>query len=326
MSKLNKEQTIKLFTTICESRAFQETLTNNGFPGYLDYGEEAITAGTLAAINDDDYVNNYFRGDGVALRYRGIVSLDDEMAWWFGKQTDGRPLTSLVPTNWSQPDKAVIGATSSCLGGDADLMLGVALAQKLKKTGKIVAFITGDGTLAKGNYHEVFTMASLFKLPILFIIRANGWAMSTSIEKSVAFKKVSDMAAGYQIPSAIIDGNDAFAVYNKVSEAAEYVRSGNGPYFIEATTYRMAPHSSHDEDDYRPAEDKIHWAAKDPILLMQRIMTGLGYDGAELENIKSAAKAAAESAYEKCAELPSADVNEVLDKEIATVNLLWGRK
>jgi len=314
-----------IFKTICESRYFQETLTSNDFGGYLDYGEEAITAGSLAAINEDDYVNNYFRGDGVALRYRGAVSLEDEMAWWFGKKSEGRPVTSLVPTNWSALDKAVIGATSSCLGGDADLLMGVALAQKLKKTGKIVTFITGDGTLAKGNYHEVFTMSSLFKLPIIFVIRANGWAMSTSIEKSVAFKRASDMASVYQIPSSIIDGNDALAVRDAVRKAADYARAGNGPVLVEAMTYRMAPHSSHDEDDYRPAEDKKHWAAKDPILVMERILLEFGVSGSEVDSIKNDARKAVERAFEKCKSLPSADISEVLEKEKSVVNHMWGR-
>jgi pyruvate dehydrogenase E1 component alpha subunit len=200
------------------------------------------------------------------------------------------------------------------------------LAQKLKKTGRVVTFITGDGTLAKGNYHEVFTTAALFKLPIIFVIRANGWAMSTSIEKSVAFKRVSDMAAAYQIPASIIDGNDALAVRDEVKKAADYARGGNGPVFIEATTYRMAAHSSRDEDDYRPAEDKQLWAAKDPILLMERIMLRFGFEQAEIDAIENDTRKRVADAFEKCKALPSADINEVLEKEKSVVNHIWGRK
>lgn len=326
MAYVTTDELKSMFKTICESRYFQETLASNKFGGYLDSGEEAITAGTLAAIRDDDYINNYFRGDGMALRYRGVISLEDEMAWWFKKQSPGKPITSLVPTNFSALDKGIVGATSSCLGGDADLMMGIALAQKLKKTGKVVAFVTGDGTLGKGNYHETFTMASLFKLPIVFVIRSNGWAMSTTVERSVAFRRVSDLANAYQMREEIVDGNDVLAVRDTVRQAAEYARQGNGPVIVEAKTYRMAAHSSNDEDDYRPAEIKQHWAAKDPLLVMERIMQEFNIPEAEISSIKDQAKKSVADAFEKCQSYPGADVSLVLEKEIATVNHMWGRE
>ena len=316
----------KMYQTICESRFFQKTLTAANFGGYMDSGEEAITAGVLAGINDDDIINNYFRGDGMALRYRGGIKLEDQMAWWFGKQSAGRPVTSLVPTNFTDMSKGVIGATSSCLGGDADLMMGIALAQKMKKTGKIVAFVTGDGTLGKGNYHETFTMASLFKLPILFVIRSNGWAMSTSVERSCAFKRVSDLAQAYQIPCETVDGNDVLAVRNAIAEAADFARSGNGPMIIECKTYRMAAHSSNDEDDYRPVEIKQHWAAKDPLTVMENIMRQFGISEEEIDAIKADAIARVDAAFEACKDAPMADVSLVIDKMKSTVNHMWGRE
>lgn len=316
----------ELYRMLCESRYFQMTLTAANFGGYMDTGEEAITAGVLAAIRADDIINNYFRGDGMALRCRGAISLEDQMAWWFGKQSPGRPVTSLVPTNYTDMEHGVIGATSSCLGGDADLMMGIALAQKMKKTGKIVAFVTGDGTLGKGNYHETFTMASLFQLPILFVIRSNGWAMSTPVERSVAFRCMADMARAYQIPFESVDGNDALAVRNTVRQAAEAVRAGGGPVIIEARTYRMAAHSSNDEDDYRPAEVKKHWAAKDPLTVMESIMKQFGVPQEEADAIKNDAIARVDAAFERCRDYPMADVGQVIEQMRATVDHMWGRE
>lgn len=315
-----------LFELICESRNFQKTLSDADFGGYMDTGEEAITAGTLFALKDTDYINNYFRGDGMALRYRGAISLEDEMAWWFGKQSPGRPITSLVPTNYTSFEKRIIGATSSCLGGDADLYMGIALAQKLQKTGDVVAFVTGDGTLGKGNYHETFTMASLFKLPIIFVIRSNGWAMSTPVEGSVAFRHVSDMAAAYQIHDDICDGNDALAVCETVERAAEYCRAGNGPVIIEAKTYRMSPHSSHDEDDYRPMEIRTHWRAKDPVTVMGNILKEFGVAEEEINAIKEDTQKRVADAFAACEGYPAFDVSQVLAKEKATVDHMWGRE
>ncbi|MBE6017662.1 MAG: thiamine pyrophosphate-dependent dehydrogenase E1 component subunit alpha [Lachnospiraceae bacterium] len=315
-----------LFELICESRYFQETLSAADFGGYMDTGEEAITAGVLFALKDDDYINNYFRGDGMALRYRGAISLEDEMAWWFGKQSPNRPVTSLVPTNYTSFEKKIIGATSSCLGGDADLYMGIAMAQKMKKTGNVVAFVTGDGTLGKGNYHETFTMASLFKLPIIFVIRSNGWAMSTPVEGSVAFRHVSDLAHAYQIMDDVVDGNDALAVMEAVEKACEYARSGKGPVIIEAKTYRMSPHSSHDEDDYRPACIRTHWRAKDPVTVMGRILAEFGVSQEEITSIEEATKTRVAKAFDACSNYPAFDVNLVLEKEIATVNHMWGKE
>ena len=244
----------------------------------------------------------------------------------FGKQSAGRPVTSLVPTNYTDLSRGVIGATSSCLGGDADLMMGIALAQKMKKTGKIVAFVTGDGTLGKGNYHETFTMASLFKLPIIFVIRSNGWAMSTPVEGSVAFRHVSDMAAAYQIHDDICDGNDALAVCETVERAAEYCRAGNGPVIIEAKTYRMSPHSSHDEDDYRPAYIRTHWRAKDPVTVMGNILKEFGVAEEEINAIKEDTQKRVADAFAACEGYPAFDVSQVLAKEKATVDHMWGRE
>ncbi|MCD8330912.1 MAG: thiamine pyrophosphate-dependent dehydrogenase E1 component subunit alpha, partial [Oscillospiraceae bacterium] len=304
----------------------QYLVLSKEIPYYIYSEKEAITAGVLAAIRDDDIINNYFRGDGMALRVRGAVTLEDQMAWWFGKQSPGRPVTSLVPTNYTALDKGVIGATSSCLGGDADLMMGIALAQKMKKTGKIVAFVTGDGTLGKGNYHETFTMASLFKLPILFVIRANGWAMSTSVERSVAFRRVSDMAQAYQIPAETVDGNDVLAVRNMVRIAAEFARSGGGPVIIEAKTYRMAAHSSHDEDDYRPIEEKKHWAAKDPLLVMERIMQEFDIPQTDINAIRNDSISRVNAAFERCKNAPPAEIGPVIAQQEAIVNHMWGRE
>lgn len=326
MEYVSTDELKGMYRTLCESRYFQKTLTAANFGGYMDSGEEAITAGVLAAIREDDIINNYFRGDGMALRYRGAIALEDQMAWWFGKQSPGRPVTSLVPTNYTAMDRGVIGATSSCLGGDADLMMGIALAQKMKKTGKIVAFVTGDGTLGKGNYHETFTMASLFKLPILFVIRSNGWAMSTPVEGSVAFRRVSDMAQAYQIPCETVDGNDVLAVRNAVREAAAFAREGNGPVIIEAKTYRMAAHSSNDEDDYRPAEVKKHWAGKDPLTVMENIMKQFDIAQDEIDAVKNDAIARVDAAFEQCRDYPMADVGLVIEKMQATVNHMWGKE
>lgn len=200
------------------------------------------------------------------------------------------------------------------------------IAERAASADKTVAFVTGDGALGKGNYHETFTMASLFQLPILFVIRSNGWAMSTPVERSVAFRCMADMARAYQIPFESVDGNDVLAVRNTVRQAAEAVRAGGGPGIIEARTYRMAAHSSNDEDDYRPAEVKKHWAAKDPLTVMESIMKQFGVPQEEADAIKNDAIARVDAAFERCRDYSMADVGQVIEQMRATVDHMWGRE
>jgi len=325
MGNIGKDEVRHIFEMLCESRYFQEELKRNDIGGYYDIGEEAITIGALAALEKDDKVSTYFRGEAAALRIKSALSLDEMMAWWMMKKSSGHPVTNVLPSLWTDVEHGVIGTTSSCIGGDMDVCCGVALAQKLLKTDRVVLLIIGDGAASKGNFHEMLNFASLQKMPLIVLVRANSWAMSTPSEQNIAVKNVSQMVGSYNIPSEIIDGNDALSVRDEVKKAADWARNGKGPYLIEATTYRMVGHSSHDEDDYRSIEILNSWTKKDPIVKMEKHMTQSGFSATEIEKIKENTKQAVVNAYERAKVLPDQDIEEVMKLHETVVNHMWER-
>lgn len=325
MCSIGDERIRSIYKAMCESRFFQEKMRENNLGGYFDIGEEAITAGALAAVGSDDLVSTYFRGEGITLRTKCKLPLKELMAWWMNKRSEGHPVTNVVPTLWTDVAHGLIGTTSSCLGGDMDVCCGAALAQKLQKTGRVVVLVMGDGAAGKGNFHEVMNFAALQKLPLILLVRANGWAMSSSTEESVAADHVSDLAAAYHIPSVVTDGNDAVAVYSEVLKAAEWTRAGKGPYMVECTTYRMAAHSSHDEDDYRDPEVLRAWQKKDPLLKLETRMGDMGIPEGDIAQIRETAAREVAEAFAFASALPDQDVDEVIARHIEVVNDMWGR-
>jgi TPP-dependent pyruvate/acetoin dehydrogenase alpha subunit len=134
------------------------------------------------------------------------------------------------------------------------------------------------------------------------------------------------MAEAYRIPSVITDGNDALSVYREIKKAADWARSGKGPYLVEATTYRMVGHSAHDEDDYRSLEVLGEWKKKDPILKMEQHLREYGISEAESEAIKNKVKQEVANAYEKAAALPKTDIGDVRKIHESIVERMWGRQ
>lgn len=322
---MNKETALDIYRMMCESRRFQQILKETDVGGYLDIGEEAINIGALVALDKSDIVGSYFRGEAIPLRYKGFVDMEGHMAWWFRRKGAGNPETNVLPSLWTEPACGFIGPASSCLGGDMDLLCGAALAQKLQRSGKVVIMFVGDGAVAKGNFHEVMTFAALHKLPLIVMIRNNGWAMSTPTSESIAVENIAEMAPAYAMPAEVVDGNDAEAVYNAVQKAAEYAREGKGPYMIEAKTYRMVGHSSHDEDDYRSEKVMEEWKKKDPIMNMEGHLKTLGVTEEEIADICKQAQESVQSAYEKVMTLPPIELGDVRQEHIDVVKRMWGR-
>lgn len=325
MENIGKDGMKKLFVELCEDRSVQEILKENNLGGYFDIGEEAVTVGSLAAMQDDDFVNVYFRGDAAVLRLKGAVTLEDQVAWWLRRKGSTNPITNVVPTGWLDPSRGLIGTTSSCLGGDVDVCCGVALAQKLQKTGRVMVLLIGEGATGKGNFHESLNFASILKMPFVIVVRENGWAMSSPKEDCIAAEHVSQMANSYNIPSVITDGNDVLSVRKEVEKALEWARAGKGPYMVEAKTYRMGGHSIRDEDDYRSIEILNEWKKKDPLLKMEKQMLENGFSAAEIEEIRNKVRKAVSDAYARAQTLPQQEIDEVLETHQAVVNRMWGR-
>ena len=153
-------------------------------------------------------------------------------------------------------------------------------------------------------------MASIWKLPVIYLCENNAYAMSMSIKKAINIEHISDRAAAYGMPGVTVDGNSVIQVYEAMKSAAEYTRSGKGPYLVEVETYRWKGHSKSDKQAYRTRDEVKQWMAKDPILQFAKL-AGLSND--ELELQKSAAKEKIKKAVEFAEASPEPNVEDILE-------------
>jgi TPP-dependent pyruvate/acetoin dehydrogenase alpha subunit len=153
---------------------------------------------------------------------------------------------------------------------------GTAFAQKYRKRDAVTVVSFGDGTSNRGDFHEAINMGAVWKLPIVYVIQNNHYAISLPIERATAARALVDRAAGYGIPGVAVDGNDVLAVHAAVQEAVRSARAGLGPTLIEAETFRMRGHYAADTQAYRPTAEVEEWKGRDPI---QRLEGRLAANG-----------------------------------------------
>jgi pyruvate dehydrogenase E1 component alpha subunit len=158
----------------------------------------------------------------------------------------------------------ILGA-NGVVGGGIPIATGAGLSIKMKGTKQVVICFFGDGAVNQGSFHESLNLASIWNLPVIYIIENNLYGMSMAVNKAVKIDRLADRAKAYNIPGIVMDGNDVIAVYDAVSEAVEKVRNGEGPILIESLTYRWRGHSRSDARAYRTREEEAEWREKCPI-------------------------------------------------------------
>jgi pyruvate dehydrogenase E1 component alpha subunit len=151
------------------------------------------------------------------------------------------------------------------VGAGIPIATGAALASKRRKDGKVTVCFFGDGAVNVGPFHESLNMASIWKLPVVYVCENNQYAMSTSVQKATAVRDIAVRGQSYDMPGVVVDGNDVIAVFETVSEAVNRARRGDGPTLVESKTYRFFGHSKSDPRVYRSREEEQMWMAKDPI-------------------------------------------------------------
>ena len=154
---------------------------------------------------------------------------------------------------------------NAIVGGHLPVAVGLALADQMLGRGNVTACYFGDGVVAEGDFHESMNLAALWKLPVLFLCENNQYAMGTAIGRHQSQTDIHLKAAGYAIPAAQVDGMDVLAVADAAKEGIDHVRSGAGPYLLEAMTYRFRAHSMYDAELYRTKEEVDVWKKRDPI-------------------------------------------------------------
>jgi len=305
---VEKEKLIWMYRTMVRNREFEERVAQEfaagKVPGFvhLSQGQEAIAAGAMAAIKEDDYIITTHRGHGELLAKGGRP--DQMMAEIYGKKT-GIMKGKGGSMHFADPLIGDIGA-DGVLGTGPVMSCGVGLSSKLQKDGRVTICFFGDGQINTGRFHEAVNLASCWKLPVVYLCENNRWAESTSIYDSTNLTRLTDRAVAYNIPGVAIDGNDVLAVYETVVEVVTRARKGEGPTFIEAKTCRWRGHFEGDTQSYRTKEELDECRKNDPIprfkkkLLEMRVLTEEEVERIHqeaVEEINDAARFAEESPY-----------------------------
>lgn len=261
---------------------------------HFSVGEEAANVGAIAAIGQQDFITSNHRGHGQSIAME--IDLNGMMAEIMGKAT-GTCKGKGGSMHIADLDNGNLGA-NGIVGGGMGMAIGAALTQKMKNTGKIVLCCFGDGACNEGTFHETLNLASIWKLPVIFYSINNFYGISTPIKNVINIDYNYQRASAYGIPGHFIeDGNDVVAVYEKMQEAVEYVRNGNGPVLVESVTYRWFGHSTSDPGKYRTKEEVDSWKKKDPILKFRSYLVDNNLATAqELDELDVLSKTAVEDA------------------------------
>ena len=253
---------IRRFEEKCAELYTQEKI--RGFL-HLYIGEEAVAVGAMQALGPSDSVVATYREHGHALA-RG-VSASAIMAEMFGKQegcSRGRGGSMHL-----FDAKARLYGGNAIVGGGLPLAVGLALADKMQGRSNVSACFFGEGAAAEGGFHESLNLAALWRLPVLFVCENNLYAMGTALGLSESETDISKKAAAYRMPSQAVDGMNVVDVEAAARRAAEAIRAGQGPQFLECRTYRFRAHSMFDAQLYRDKHEIERWKERDPITLFR---------------------------------------------------------
>lgn len=278
-SSLDEETARRIYRAMLYTRVLDERMMAAQRQGRLSFymqctGEEAAVIGSTAALKDDDMILAQYREQG-ALAYRGFTT-DEFMDQLFGNERDpahGRQMSIHYGS------RALHYQTiSSPLATQIPQAVGYAYGQKLAGTGNCTLTIFGEGAASEGDFHAALNMAAVHKVPVIFVCRNNGYAISTPVTEQFAGDGIAARAFGYRMQSIRVDGNDILAVFEATREARRLAVEHNEPVLIEAMTYRLAAHSSSDDPSgYRSKKEEEAWRSKDPLVRMQRWLLDRGW-------------------------------------------------
>ena len=268
--KLKNTDLIRLYETMLTIRRFEERVVDmfarGQVPGltHAYIGEEAIAAGVCDALRKDDYITSTHRGHGHVIA-RG-ADLKRMMAELCGKKT-GYCKGKGGSMHIADMSIGILGA-NGIVGGGLPITAGAALSAKRRGTDQVAVSFFGDAASNTGSFHESLNLASVWKLPVLFVCENNLYGISVSQAKHQAIQDIADRAAAYGMAGVVVDGMDVIAVHQAAVDAVDRARSGQGPTLLECKTYRYRWHHEGDPNmgaRYRTREEIEAWKKKDPI-------------------------------------------------------------
>lgn len=285
---LSDGQVLEMYRTMLLARKIDERMWLLNRAGKIPFviscqGQEAAQVGAALALDrDQDYVLPYYRDMGVVLAFG--MTTQELMLSGFAKAEDPSSGGRQMPGHFGQKKNRIVTG-SSPVTTQVPHAVGIALAGKMEKKDFVSLVSFGEGSSNQGDFHEGANFAGVHKLPVIFLVENNKYAISVPANKQLACEKVSDRAQGYGMPGVTVDGNDPLAVYEAVKEAADRGRKGEGPTLIEAVSYRLTAHSSDDDDRaYREKEEVEAAKKKDSLNTFSAYLRELNILTEEKEN------------------------------------------
>lgn len=313
---LTAEKLLHAYQVMRTIRAFEERLhvefATGEIPGFVHLyaGEEASAAGVMAHLGDDDCIASNHRGHGHCIA-KG-VDVYGMMAEIYGKKTgvcQGKGGSMHI----ADFEKGMLGA-NGIVGAGAPLVVGAALAARLKGTDSVAVVFFGDGGSNEGAVFEAMNMASVWNLPCLFIAENNGYAEATASNWSVACDHIADRAAGFGMPGVTVDGFDFFAVHEAAGAAVARARAGEGPSLIEVKLTRYYGHFEGDAQTYRAPDEVKHFREHNDCLMQFRERTtraGL-LEASQMDRIDQEVESLIENAVRKAKSDPKPSAADLL--------------
>lgn len=267
MSSLPKEKLVSMFTWLLKLRRMEEKAIELALaglvPGWLHsyLGQEAVPVGVVSNLRREDYITGTHRGRGNDL-VKG-VDLKKYVAEILGRK-DGPCRGRGGEMHLADKEVGVMGA-SGIVGGILSTSLGLAFASQYRGDDRVTVTFFGEGSTNQGTFHECLNLASIWKLPIVFVCENNGWAEFTPQKNTMLIEEISSRAAAYGMPGVTVDGDDVLAVYEAAAKAIERARQGEGPTLLECKTHRWLGHYVGDPQKYRQPEDIAAVRQFDPL-------------------------------------------------------------
>lgn len=315
-TKFTKETYLNWYESMLLMRRFEERTGQlyiqqkiRGFC-HLYIGQEALVAGAVSAINDDDNMITAYRdhahpiGRGMNPKYI--------MAELFAKVTGCSKGKGGSMHLFSKEYRFFGG--HGIVGGQIPLGAGIAFADKYNGNKRVTLCYMGDGAVRQGALHEAFNMAMLWKLPVIFIIENNNYAMGTSVERTSNVHDLYKIGLGYEMPSFQVDGMSCEAFHDAVAEAADRARKGEGPTLLEAKTYRYRGHSMSDPAKYRTKEEVEEYKSKDPIeQVLSVIAKNKWMNESDIEAMEAKVKAIVDESVQFAEDSPFPEAHELYE-------------
>lgn len=316
MSRLQAPAAREILERMWLIRAFEEAASEQYGRGnlhgllHLSIGQEGVAVGACSTLDSGDWVVGGHRSHGHVLAKGGDpVNLMAELAGRATGYCRGKGGSMHVVAS----DVGFLTATG-VVGGNLPLALGAALAGR--EDGRVACVFFGDGAGQTGPFHESLNLASLWKLPVIFVCENNGYAEFTPLSAHTRVERLGDHADTYHIPSVTVDGNNVLDVRDAMVVAVDRARNGSGPSFVECTTYRLRGHYEGDPGKYRELSELDEWKAKDPI---PRFVATMADEGTELDtrSAEQTARAIIQDAVADALAAPFSDPAEAATQVVA---------